>query len=165
MYVPGSSRTTSCSLLLGSATGPGPSEPCMLAGITLCISELGWPIKNASLLLQMLLLVLSWRSMSGIATAHVAVQALGSLRTAIADVIGPSSGKRNVSLVFDCSTCSKDLDPSVHILIVELLLCGVLLLSILESLGWLGSSYADTLLTSRFSLLGCLCGALLMNRY
>ena len=42
--------------------------------------------------------------------------AMKSLRSAIAFAIGPSSGKRNVDLVFNSTNTSKDLDPMAHIL-------------------------------------------------
>ena len=52
----------------------------------------------------------------GVEASHVNIAALQSLRSAIASAIGPSSSKRNVDLLFDCRSCTKDLDPIAHIL-------------------------------------------------
>jgi ribonuclease HI len=52
----------------------------------------------------------------GVESTKVAKTALHALRSAIADIIGPSSSKRSVNLTFDCTCCSKDLDPIAHIL-------------------------------------------------
>ena len=52
----------------------------------------------------------------GVEATHVNKGALQSLRSAIADAIGPSSAKRNVNLVFECTKSSRDLDPQAHIL-------------------------------------------------
>ena len=38
----------------------------------------------------------------GVEASHVSISALNALRSAIADVVGPNSRKKNVNFVFDC---------------------------------------------------------------
>jgi ribonuclease HI len=53
----------------------------------------------------------------GVESIRVATSALKSLRSAIANVVGPRSQKRCVNLVFDCVSANKELDPIAYILV------------------------------------------------
>ena len=56
----------------------------------------------------------------GVEAANVSSKAMAGLRSAIAGTIGPSSHKKNVNLVFDCVSSSKDLDPLCHVLYMRI---------------------------------------------
>ena len=50
-------------------------------------------------------------------SSSVNQSALNTLRTAIANAIGPKSARANPDMVFNCTSCSGDLDPVVYILV------------------------------------------------
>ena len=53
----------------------------------------------------------------GAETTFISDAALASIRTSVAEVIGPKSGKRSIDMVFNLSDTNKELDPKAHILI------------------------------------------------
>ena len=53
----------------------------------------------------------------GAETTFISDAALASIRTCVAEVIGPKSGKRSIDMVFNLSDTNKELDPKAHILI------------------------------------------------
>ena len=50
----------------------------------------------------------------GVEITQINRAAMQSLRSAIADAVGPASAKRSVDLVFNTTNTGKDLDPEVH---------------------------------------------------
>ena len=52
----------------------------------------------------------------GCEAAYVSQTELQHLRSAIADAIGPKSVRRCIDTTFAYTACSKDLDPSTHIM-------------------------------------------------
>ena len=52
----------------------------------------------------------------GAEAARISSSGLATLRSAIADAIGPSSAKRSVDMVFSCTKCANDLDPANYVL-------------------------------------------------
>ena len=54
----------------------------------------------------------------GAETTFISDAALASIRTSVAEVIGPKSGKKSIDMVFifNLSDTNKELDPKAHIL-------------------------------------------------
>ena len=57
----------------------------------------------------------------GVEAAHIDMNALNALRSAVAKVFGPASAKRGVDMAFNCTIAAKDLDPLVHIMYLRVI--------------------------------------------
>lgn len=78
--------------------------------------KLKWMAVDESLREKLVLSNLLPAALYGVEVVKVPVRALSALRSAIADAIGPRTGKRSVNLVFDYASSNKELDPAAYVL-------------------------------------------------